>query len=170
MKKLKSFFDLTKKEKEKIVRDSAVESNKEQAKLLSFGPSLKLVIQSPRSLKRLGKKGYCDCGLSQAYPYENKWICLACGKVKFMEQPKPKENKNPAVWDLVMKDIATRDRHGFEKYGVRLQPFNGRDTLRDLYEELLDAVVYIRSLIYEKENPADPGDRPPAEAEPIEKA
>lgn len=31
---------------------------------------------------------------------------------------------------------------GIERYGTPLQPFNGRDVRRDLFEELLDAYVY----------------------------
>jgi hypothetical protein len=69
-----------------------------------------------------------------------------------MTQPKPKPNNHPAAWDLVLKDIKKRDDFGLRKYGVRLQPYNGRDTLQDVYEELLDAVVYIRTLLYERDN------------------
>ena len=65
-------------------------------------------------------------------------------------QPKPIPNNYPAIWDLVMEDIKKRDKFGLKKYGTRLQPFNGRDTLQDLYEELLDATCYCRSLIYER--------------------
>ena len=68
------------------------------------------------------------------------------------DQPKPKKNNLPAVWSLVIKDMKERDEFGLNKYGVRLQPYNGRNSLQDLYEELLDAVVYIRQLIYETEN------------------
>jgi len=68
------------------------------------------------------------------------------------DQPKPKKNNLPAVWDLVIKDMKERDEFGLNRYGVRLQPYNGRNSLQDLYEELLDAVVYIRQLIYETEN------------------
>lgn len=68
-----------------------------------------------------------------------------------MKQPKPIKNDHPASWDLVLADIKKRDEFGKKKYGVRLQPFNNRKQLRDLYEELLDAVVYLRTLIYETE-------------------
>ena len=37
--------------------------------------------------------------------------------------------------------------------GTALQPFNGRDALRDLYEELLDACTYIRQVIEERDSP-----------------
>lgn len=63
----------------------------------------------------------------------------------------PIKTDTPACWDLVLADMAERDRFGKDKYGVRLQPHNGRSFLRDLYQELLDAVVYLRGEIYERE-------------------
>lgn len=68
-----------------------------------------------------------------------------------MEQPAPKPNNLPAVWDLVMIDMLIRDRQGAEKYGTRFQPHNGRDMLRDAYEEALDLAVYLRGAIYERD-------------------
>ena len=68
------------------------------------------------------------------------------------DQPKPKKNKLPAVWDLVMKDIKERDRVGIKRYGTRLQPHNGRDALIDAYQEALDLVVYLRQAIYERKS------------------
>lgn len=38
--------------------------------------------------------------------------------------------------------VELRARAGYEKYGTYLAPNNGRDWLRDMAEELLDAVVY----------------------------
>ncbi len=68
-----------------------------------------------------------------------------------LEQPAPIPNGRPAVWDLVLADMAARDAEGRRKYGVPLQPHNGRDPLVDLYQELLDAVVYARQAIYERD-------------------
>jgi hypothetical protein len=68
-----------------------------------------------------------------------------------VEQPAPVANQNPAVWPLVMVDMASRDKLGRERYGTPLQPHNGRDTLRDAYEEALDLAVYLRSAIYERD-------------------
>ncbi len=68
-----------------------------------------------------------------------------------VEQPAPENNALPAVWDLVLADMRARDALGSARYGTRLQPHNGRDTLVDWYEELLDAVVYARALIYERD-------------------
>ena len=66
-------------------------------------------------------------------------------------QSNPVANNMSAVWDLVLKDMAERDRSGKEKYGTRLQPFNGRDVLIDAYEEALDLCVYLRQAIYERD-------------------
>jgi len=66
-------------------------------------------------------------------------------------QPAPVPNDRPAVWDLVLADIAERDRYGERKYHTRLQPFNGRDYLRDAYDEALDLVVYLRGALYERD-------------------
>jgi hypothetical protein len=66
-------------------------------------------------------------------------------------QPPPKPSASPAVWDLVLRDIALRDSAGEAKYGTRLQPFNGRDALVDAYQEALDLVVYLRQAIYERD-------------------
>ena len=66
-------------------------------------------------------------------------------------QPAPKRNAHPAVWPLVVADMQQRDQVGREQYGTPLQPHNGRDALVDLYQELLDSVVYCRQLIYERD-------------------
>lgn len=66
-------------------------------------------------------------------------------------QPAPLPSESPAVWDLVSADMAARDRLGESRYGTRLRPHNGRDALRDLYEELLDAAAYIRQVMYERD-------------------
>jgi len=66
-------------------------------------------------------------------------------------QPNPVKNNNPAVWDLVLQDMKNRDTLGEKRYGTRLQPFNGRKSLRDAYDEVLDLAVYLRQAIYEME-------------------
>ena len=67
------------------------------------------------------------------------------------KQPKPEVSKFPFVWDLVLVDIKERDFLGEIKYGTRLQPGNGRDALKDAYQEALDLVVYLRQVIYERD-------------------
>jgi hypothetical protein len=54
----------------------------------------------------------------------------------------------PAI-DAVCESLQARKRLGLERYGSVLQAGNGRDALRDLAEELNDAVVYCRQVIEE---------------------
>ena len=67
------------------------------------------------------------------------------------DQSAPTESAHPAVWPMVIMDMMERDRIGRERYGTPLKPFNGRDALVDAYQELLDAAVYIRAAIYERD-------------------
>jgi hypothetical protein len=66
-------------------------------------------------------------------------------------QPAPVANHHPAVWDLVINEMSARDQEGRRKYGVPLQPHNGRDALVDAYQEALDLVVYLRTAIFERD-------------------
>lgn len=63
------------------------------------------------------------------------------------DQELPEVNDQPGVQDLVIADIEARKQVGIERYGTVLQPFNGRKTLVDAYEESLDQTVYLRSLV-----------------------
>ena len=67
------------------------------------------------------------------------------------EQVAPVPNDKPAVWDLVIKDMAERDALGRRRYGTPLQPHNGRDALVNAYQEALDLVVYLRQAVYERD-------------------
>lgn len=111
--------------------------------------------------------------------------------------PAPERPGLPAVWDLVLADMAgrlspppcfevepqkvyivilrlaqglaaslgsdiaadmrERDITGRARYGTPLQPFNGRRALVDAYQELLDAVVYLRQHMYEAKHSAPEG-------------
>lgn len=73
----------------------------------------------------------------------------------FFGQPAPIHNQRPAVWDLVMQDMNARNEFGKAKYGTPLQAFNGRDALKDAYEEVLDLAVYLRQLMEERDNPGN---------------
>ena len=66
-----------------------------------------------------------------------------------MKQPKPVPNNNPELWAQVIEDMHGRDRIGKDRYATPLQIENGRDFGQDLYEELLDAVVYCKGLLQE---------------------
>lgn len=67
------------------------------------------------------------------------------------DQPPPVPNAGRPIWELVVEDMKERDRVGRERYGTPLQAGNGRDALVDLYQELLDACVYIRQVIVERD-------------------
>lgn len=66
------------------------------------------------------------------------------------EQPPPKKTDGVAIVDLVVADMAERKRLGIERYGTPLQAHNGRDALRDAYEEAMDLVMYLRQAIEER--------------------
>jgi hypothetical protein len=64
-------------------------------------------------------------------------------------EPKPIANDSPSVHDLVIRDIEDRKQFGLQKYGTTLQPGNGRRSLVDAYQEVLDLAVYLRQHIEE---------------------
>lgn len=68
------------------------------------------------------------------------------------EQPVPRETSGRPVWELVIEDMRARDAVGRRRYGVPLQANNGRDALRDAYEEALDLAVYLRQAIEERDS------------------
>lgn len=70
-----------------------------------------------------------------------------------VDQPEPVPNGGRPIWDLVVEDMQARDHVGRGRYGTPLQSHNGRDALVDAYQEILDAAVYMRQLIEEREHP-----------------
>lgn len=66
------------------------------------------------------------------------------------EQPAPAPNHRPPVWEAVIAEMHARDKLGRKRYGTPLQPFNGRDALRDAFEEALDLVVYLKQAMIER--------------------
>ena len=65
-------------------------------------------------------------------------------------QPQPQAGKVD-VAPVVLADIQARVEAGKQKYGTLLQTNNGRLALWDLYQELIDACMYIRQRILEEE-------------------
>ncbi len=65
------------------------------------------------------------------------------------DQPEPRENSGKPIWELVMQDMRERDKLGRARYGTPLQAFNGRNSLVDAYQEILDLAVYLRQHIEE---------------------
>ena len=48
-------------------------------------------------------------------------------------------------WKYVIKDMKKRNKWGMKQYGVPLTTATNKNFLQETYEELLDAVVYLRS-------------------------
>lgn len=86
------------------------------------------------------------------------------------DQPLPSPNDGPSMHELVCEDLwrdgaagkledaviadmKARKRLGLERYGSLLQAHNGRDALKDLYDELADASVYARQVMAERGDP-----------------
>lgn len=79
-----------------------------------------------------------------------------------MNQPRPKKQDGPPCWlfvhdDLVARgetevisDCGVRNQMGIQKYGTALQPFDGRNSALDAYEEAMDLVVYLKKLLMEQ--------------------
>lgn len=65
--------------------------------------------------------------------------------------PAPRTGTSPAIWSLVIRDMADRDASGVAKYGTRLQSDNGRDHLKDAYQEALDLAVYLRAELHRRD-------------------
>lgn len=72
-------------------------------------------------------------------------------KLRPGDQPLPVVNGEPDIQSLVIADIGARREVGIQRYGTALQPFNGRDALRDAYEEALDLTMYLRQCIEERD-------------------
>lgn len=66
-----------------------------------------------------------------------------------IEQPMP-VGEGQTVIDLVKADLDARAAKDLQTYGTLLRVNNGRDADLDLYQELLDAVMYLRQSMAEK--------------------
>jgi hypothetical protein len=67
------------------------------------------------------------------------------------EQPPPTVNDSPLVKDAIHADIEELCERRRQKYGTHLQPHNGRDALRDAYEEALDQALYLKQALMERD-------------------
>lgn len=59
-----------------------------------------------------------------------------------------------STWKSVIKDIKKRDKFGIKKYKISLNTTTKKDMLVEHYEELLDAIVYIKTLILQRKQNA----------------
>ncbi len=72
-----------------------------------------------------------------------------------MNNPAATPQSNPIkgnvdVTSKVIEDLEARAKFGEGKYGTRLMTNNGRDSLLDAYQEILDLAVYIKQHLLEK--------------------
>jgi hypothetical protein len=72
------------------------------------------------------------------------------------DQPLPEVNGSQFIQDMVIADIEARKQVGIQRYGTALQAHNGRDALQDLYEELIDAAMYVKQLMVERDGDGVP--------------
>lgn len=73
------------------------------------------------------------------------------------KQPEPTPRPEaPSIQAAVRADLEIREQIGIETYGTHLTAHNGRDALRDAYEEALDQALYLRQAIAERDNLPDP--------------
>jgi hypothetical protein len=72
-------------------------------------------------------------------------------KLREGDQPLPVVNGSPDIQSMVVADIIQRRQVGIERYGTALQAHNGRDMLRDAYEEALDLSIYLRGCLVERD-------------------
>lgn len=54
-----------------------------------------------------------------------------------------------SVTDAVLKDLESRRELGIGKYGTELKTNNGRNALKDAYEEVLDLACYLKQKLME---------------------
>jgi hypothetical protein len=62
---------------------------------------------------------------------------------------------DPSMAHQLVEDIVKRDEYGYSKYGQNLEIMDGRPTIWDLYQELLDGDQYARKLIEEGSMPQE---------------
>lgn len=66
------------------------------------------------------------------------------------DQQPPKPNDRRPIHEAIIDDIRARAEVGLVRYGTHLQAGNGRDSLRDAYEEQLDRLQYHRQWMEER--------------------
>ena len=85
--------------------------------------------------------------------YVYRWRNTITGEIEtietYQEQPKP-SGKGREIAPLVISDLLSRVDKGVRTYGEPLRADNGRDPLRDAYEEALDLCMYLRQAMEER--------------------
>jgi hypothetical protein len=66
------------------------------------------------------------------------------------DEPPPERSAGDILREVI-DDMKARRRTGIVRYGTALQPFNGRRSLVDAYQEALDETAYLKQEIRERE-------------------
>jgi len=64
-------------------------------------------------------------------------------------EPMPKEGGKAVIFEVI-QDFISRAEMGKEKYGQLLKTNDGRNNMMDLYQELIDAVMYCKKQMMEE--------------------
>jgi len=73
-----------------------------------------------------------------------------------MSEPKPKTTEHSQeVLPRLLQRIEARRHKGMEEYGTPLKTFNGRRSLYDALDEVLDLAQYLQQEIMEREKLVD---------------
>lgn len=104
-------------------------------------------MQKPKTLDAAYERAAIDQGFKVNAAFEEN---KEYQHQRWGEKP-PKKNSLPIVHKLVIDDVESRLAFGTKKYGTGLQPHNGRDALKDAYEEALDLCNYLRQALYERD-------------------
>lgn len=112
---------------------------------------------TPPELRNGARGTHCfpEVGLPDGFVPPSAALVPSARKLRPGDQPLPVPNERPDIQSMVIEDITRRREIGIERYGTALQAHNGRDALRDAYEEALDLAMYLRQALEER-------DRPPA--------
>lgn len=129
-------------------------NNKEpvEPKLFNGNPNYGTLDLTDSEIERLNKSIETKAAnleyLKQNYPSpipNHKYL------VKGIEsQPDSIPNQSKPIVDSVIEELLKRKQLGIERYGVALQSGNGRDALRDAFEEQIDNLLYLKQYMIEK--------------------
>lgn len=102
----------------------------------------------------------------EAWQMDMESVYQALLAAAFLIREKMEPPPSRMVVTPIYGDLEERLQLGISRYGQPLRAFNGRDSLRDAYEEVLDALVYLRTAMFEIEHPEGAPDPGEAIAEP----
>lgn len=99
------------------------------------------------------------CGHDSRYPEMGSQPKPSCPEFPDNSKCAPIVEHGPVgILPLVIHDMKQRGEMGMKKYGRPLTANNGRDALRDAYEEAMDLCQYLRQAIEERgSDPAQEG-------------